>query len=367
MILKPQVPAVLLDEAHIKSRIVCNQHAVPDEFKELRKDHPDLRIFHDHLIGNTRKIGDLKGDRPPGVDEGAEPVRDLPAAHFYRADLDDPVPDGTETGGLNIEDNISIIQRLTARIHGDLRQVVHHVAFHPVDDFEGVVFVQCFNIMIGVRECLGHAVIRNGNGRMAPVVGALHNVLHLGHSVHIAHFRMAVKFHPLHRAQVIPGNRKVADLLDPGNGADGQFAVEFINGRHALDLDKCALLQFAKDLRKLLVAGEHLHSDRVIIVRHRKHDDRFLVSDLTGLKTDDLSVNGDLAHLGDNLVKGDRLVIKVFSVDQVRIIALFHRTIEILFAEFTFPSGSASRLSGVSFYIILICSALFLLLSGACG
>ena len=167
---------------------------------------------------------------------------------------------------------------------------------------------------------------------------------------------MAVKFHPLHRAQIIPGNRKVADLFDPGNGADGQFAVEFINGRHTLDLDKCALLQFTQDLRQLLVAGEHLYRDRVIIVCYREHDDRFLVADLTGLKINDLSVDRDLAHLSDNLVKGDRLVIKVFPVDQIRIIALFHRTVEILFAEFTFFTifpVCTSAVSGCNLFIFL--------------
>ena len=204
MIFKSQVPAVLLDESHIKSRIVCNQHTVPDEFKELRKDHPDLRIFHNHLIGNTRKIGDLKRDRPPGVDKGAEPVCDLSPAHLHRSDLNDPVPDRTETGGLNIKHDICIIQRLTARIYGNLRQVVHHITFYPVNNFKRIVFVQCLNIMIGIREGLCHAVIRNSNGGMAPVVGAPHDVFHLRHPVHIAHLRMTVKFHTFCRTQVFP-------------------------------------------------------------------------------------------------------------------------------------------------------------------
>ena len=53
--------------------------------------------------------------------------------------------------------------------------------------------------MVRVRECLCHAVIRDSDRRMAPVMGALYDILHLGDSVHIAHLCMAVELHALDR------------------------------------------------------------------------------------------------------------------------------------------------------------------------
>ena len=67
--------------------------------------------------------------------------------------------------------------------------------------------------MIGVRESLHHAVVRDGDGRMAPLIGPLHDVLHLGNAVHIAHLGMAVQLHPLAEAVILTAVGEIADLF----------------------------------------------------------------------------------------------------------------------------------------------------------
>ncbi len=92
-------------------------------------------------------------------------------------------------------------------------QVVHQIGFHPVDHLEKVLLVrvriprlfapvlfrlpQIFPDMVGVRKGLHHAVIRDGDRRMPPLISPLDNIPGLRHAVHIAHFRMAMQLHPL--------------------------------------------------------------------------------------------------------------------------------------------------------------------------
>ena len=46
-------------------------------------------------------------------------------------------------------------------------------------------------------------------------------------------------------------------------------------------------------------------------------------------------MESDLSHFCDHLVQGNGLIVKVPSIDQVRIISRLNRTIEILFLKST--------------------------------
>ena len=72
---------------------------------------------------------------------------------------------------------------------------------------------QIVHQMIGVGERLNHAVVRDGNGRMAPFIGPLHDILHLGNAVHVAHLGMAVQLHPLAQTVVLAAVGEIADLF----------------------------------------------------------------------------------------------------------------------------------------------------------
>ena len=58
--------------------------------------------------------------------------------------------------------------------------------------------------MARLSKALYHAVIRNGNRLMPPVMGALKDRLYLGHPVHLAHLRVAMKLYPFLRRQILP-------------------------------------------------------------------------------------------------------------------------------------------------------------------
>ena len=179
------------------------KNAVPDKFKELWKYHINSRRTHDHLIGDACQVRDLKRDRPPRIYKSTEPVHDPAVYDFYSADLYDPVADRTKSGCLNVKDNVCIIQCLIPGIHCNICQVIHYISFYPIEYFERIVLIESLNIMVRVRECLCHTVIRDSDRGMAPVMGALYDILHLGDSVHIAHLCMAVKLHTFDRTQIL--------------------------------------------------------------------------------------------------------------------------------------------------------------------
>ena len=63
--------------------------------------------------------------------------------------------------------------------------IVDKIPLHAVEDLDLVP-----GGMPGVREGLGYAVIRDGNGGMAPADGLLDDLLRVRQGVHIAHFRV---------------------------------------------------------------------------------------------------------------------------------------------------------------------------------
>ena len=117
------------------------QHAVPRKFKELREYSLDIRRIHDHLIRDAGQVGDLKGNRAFRIHKSTEPVCDLPARHLDRPDLDDLITDRAEARSLNIKYDVCIVQRLIPRIDCDLCQIIHHIAFHSVNDLKRIVLV----------------------------------------------------------------------------------------------------------------------------------------------------------------------------------------------------------------------------------
>ena len=96
--------------------------------------------------------------------------------------------------------------------------------------------------MVRVRERLNTAVIRYRQCRHSPLLRPLYQVLYLGNAIHIAHLRMAVELHSLHRGIIHTLGGKVLALLNAHDGTDSQLAVELINGGDSLDLDEVSFL-----------------------------------------------------------------------------------------------------------------------------
>ena len=329
---------------------MCNKDTISDKFQKLRQYRLDRLCLQHHLIRNAGQIRNLKWDWTLRIYKGAESVHDFSVDHLHCTDLDDLIPDRTKSGRLDVKYNVCVIECLLSRIHCDVCQVIYHITFHTIDDLEWILFIQCLNVMICIRECLCHTVVCDCDRRMPPVMGSLYDRLYLRHTIHIAHLRMTVKFYTFQRIQILPCHGEISDLLDSCDRTDRQLSVKFVDGRHALDLDKCTLFQISQNFRKLFIAGKHFYSDRICKICHGKNDDRFFISNLTCIKLNDLSVDRNLTHLSNNCLQFDWLILKIPSVDQIRIIPDLHRThiifLKVLLAEFALASGISFAKAG---------------------
>ena len=295
------VSTILFDKSHVERRIMRYQDRIPNEFQKLREHRLDIRRIHDHLIRNAGQLGDAKRDWDLGIYECAEPLCYLPVLYLHRAYLYNLILNRAKARRLQIEYYIDIVQRLPLFAHGHIRKVIDQIAFYSVDHLKRIVFIQGLYVMVGVRECLDYSVVSDGNRLVSPVMGAFYKILYFRYSIHIAHLRMAMKLYPLFRSRILPGLRKIINLSNSCDRPNGKLAIKFINGGDSLDLKECALLYVCQNIRKLLVSHKHLDHDRICKVCHRIHDDRLLVTDLPGIKTDDLAADGDLAHLANYL------------------------------------------------------------------
>ena len=197
------ISAVLLYEPDIKSGVVRHEGRIPDKFQELRQCRLNRGRIHDHLVRDTRKLCDAERNRHLRIDKSAELICNPASLYLHCSDFDNLIFDRTESCRLKVKYDERIIKRLSLFIHRDIGKVVHEISFHPVYDLKRVLFVQRLNIMVGVRECLHHAVVRDGDRFMSPVMRPFYEILHFRHSIHIAHLGMAVKLHPLLRRGVL--------------------------------------------------------------------------------------------------------------------------------------------------------------------
>ncbi len=85
-------------------------------------------------------------------------------------------------------------------------------------------------------------MICNGNGRMSPLISTFHQRFGIGYTIHIAHFRMTVKLHPLLRAGVHSVTAEIGDFLNSGDGSDSQLTVKTVNSSNTFDLQKSPFL-----------------------------------------------------------------------------------------------------------------------------
>ena len=80
-----------------------------------------------------------------------------------------------------------------------LLQIIHEVRLDSIDDLDRQTFRGCHRL----RESLHDTVIGDGDRRMPPAVGLLHQLCRRGYRVHLAHFGMHVEFYTLLRRIVM--------------------------------------------------------------------------------------------------------------------------------------------------------------------
>ena len=335
---QPLPSGVLLHEAHVESRVVCHQHAAFAKFQEPGQHLLDQRRVCHHVVPDAGEFLYLKGNRHLRVHEGGEPIHHLAAADLHRADFYDSVVHRGKSRSLDVEHHEILLQCAVLVPGDDFLQIVHQIGLHPIDDLEeGLLVRRLLSLllapallrlpeilphMIGVREPLHHAVVRDGDGPMAPLVGALYDVLGLGYAVEIAHLGMAVELHPLMGGGVIADRGEIRYLLDAGERSDGQLMVEFVQGSHAPDLHEGAHFQAPQQLLHEFRLDEELHGHGVREIRHIEHDYRSFVPDFTAVRLQHLPPDGHLSHLADDVLDGHGLILEVLSIDHVGIVGL---------------------------------------------
>ncbi|MPM31495.1 hypothetical protein SDC9_78050 [bioreactor metagenome] len=78
-------------------------------------------------------------------------------------------------------------------------QIVDEIALHAVENLD---FVSGSVPRVG--KGLGHAVVRDGNGGMAPADGLTHHLLRVGQRVHAAHAGVQMQLYPLYLGGIFP-------------------------------------------------------------------------------------------------------------------------------------------------------------------
>ena len=160
-------------EAHVEVCVVGDDGPIPHEGHELLQGLLFLwRALH-VAVADAGQLRDVRRDVALGIDKGVENLEDLVPGKADGADLGHAVGLGVEAGGLDVEGHKLRVQR-QARLADDGAVAVHVVdvvGLHAVDDLDAVLLAR----LPHVREGLGHAVVRDGDGGHAPVGCPLHD------------------------------------------------------------------------------------------------------------------------------------------------------------------------------------------------
>ena len=187
-------PAAGADKADIELRVVGGQRAVAHKSQKGRQRLFQRRRAFEHLVGDTGEADDLRRQTAVGVHKGLEAVGDFPVFQHHGADLRNGLLCYLQTRCLDVKaHDLAGEGLLLGAVHRNaVVQIVDEIALHTVK-----YFYFTLGRMPGVREGLRHAVVGNGNGRMAPADGLLDDAFRVGQRVHIGHTGMEMQFHPL--------------------------------------------------------------------------------------------------------------------------------------------------------------------------
>ena len=259
--------APLADEADVKLRVVGRQGP---PVHEVQKGPDGLLLAggtHQHLVGDAGELDDVGGQGALGVYEGLEALLHFPMFQDDRTDLRDDLRLLVQARRLQVKADDGLVQVLV-QAAPDGQALVHVV------DVIGLRAQQDLTLALarapGVREGLGHAVVRDGNGRVAPGDGPLHCVLGVGQGVHGGHTGVQVQLHPLLRGIVL------LDLLFrrlDGQGFQDHVVVKAVQVQPPGDLQVHSGFDAVDNGHPLVPRHEFAHADGAGAVGHVKADD----------------------------------------------------------------------------------------------
>ena len=162
-------------------------------------------------------------------------------------------------------------------------------------------------------------MIGNRDGLMSPLIGTFYQRLGISDTVHITHLGVAVKLYPFLRTGIHSRTGKIGNFLNACNISDGQLTVKTINGCNSFQFQEGTFFYTFRHFRNLFVTKEHLHNNTVRKISHREDQDRFLISDLTGLHIHNLASDDNFSHLSGDTLQRDRFSVKIPAVNHIRI------------------------------------------------
>ena len=97
-------------KSEVECRVVRDEYRLPHEPAEGPGDFRKLRGVGHHRIGDPGEAGDVAGNGPFGIHEGAELFDHLTSAHLHRADLGNPMLGGRPAGGFDVDHDVFLIR-----------------------------------------------------------------------------------------------------------------------------------------------------------------------------------------------------------------------------------------------------------------
>ncbi len=191
-------------------------------------------------------------------------------------------------------------------------QVVHQICLTAVNHLK----VIASDGMFGVRKGLHHTVIRNGYGRVSPLLGPFHHLLRIRHGIHIAHLCMGVQLHPLHRRLIGSSHLEPRNLLHTHNVSDPDLLIIGIKRGHPFQTDGISFFDKLKEgqlLRQFLL-DKYLHHYGVSKICDRKGYDQLVPLDLPLIHRPYHPIDHHLADLIHDLCDGDHFALHILSI-----------------------------------------------------
>ena len=203
--------------------------------------------------------------------------------------------------------------------------IVKEIAFHAVNDLDVVGLIR--RNFLEQRERLDDAVVGDGDGRMAPLLDSLDELLDRDQGVHVAHDRMQVEFDarrrivvfPFHRAAVgfhhVVGHEDVVVLviiiLDIAVDPDIDAGLELLDQVVVFFRRQRILAAVLAATALIADVEELLGRNAVGAVGHLEGQEGTLRLELAELDLDDLALEDDVVlFLAEDVVDGDGIAAK---------------------------------------------------------
>ncbi len=310
-------------EADIEIGIMRTQHAPTAEDQKFRQHLRNGRCIRHHGVRDAGKVDDLLRDGAAGVHERLERIDDLPVAQDNGADLRDLVVLSRKARGLKVEGDELAVQRQACRtVDGDaVVHVIDIIALAAIEDLD--VLIRPRHLVLrgiqGSRERRGNAVVRDGNGAVAPAGSRGDGLARLCQGVHHGHCRVKVQLHALLRRGIhtdgrlrgLHGQRLEHDVVFKPAEADEALHTQPLAG----------LLDGVDEWLGLIGLHKAVHADGAGVVRHIEiHDPRIALLELLVVHGEHAALDDDAADVAvlRQLAHGRDVPVERLAIDRLR-------------------------------------------------